>query len=183
MVYLFLAENHETVEALTVVDILRRANINITTVSITDELNIKSSLDIIVQADTTFNKINNFDNARALVLPGGGGVEKMLVFQPLLDLVNSHYKKGTLVSAICAAPKVLYKAGITVNSTIYPTMSGDIPKYVKSNVVVDGNVITGEALGSSIDFALEIVKYLKDETLGKATAEKAGYYNWESFKV
>lgn len=162
MVYLFLANGHETVEALTVVDLLRRGDIPITTVSISSELSVVSSLKIPVIADKLYADCD-FSDATALVLPGGAGVSELLAFQPLCDLVKKEHSKKTLICAICAAPMILAKIGINVKSTIYPTMVEEIADYTSDAVYVCGNVITGNALGASIDFSLEIIKYLKDD--------------------
>ncbi len=162
MVYLFLTTGHETVEALTVVDLLRRAKINLTTVSITGERKVTSSLGITVQADRLFDEVD-FSDAHAIILPGGPGTGNYLEHQGVCDLVVKQYNKGDLVAAICAAPTVLAKLGIHVKSTVYPTMKGEIKNYCDSSVCVDGNVITGEALAASVEFSLEIIKYLLNE--------------------
>lgn len=162
MVYVFLTTGHETVEALTVVDLLRRAKIELTTVSITGMLEVTSSLGITVKADKLFNEID-FTDAKALILPGGPGTGNYLEHQALCDLIVQHYKAGKLLAAICAAPSVLAKLGIDVTSTVYPTMKELIKDYCDAPVCIDGNVITGEALAASVDFSLEIIKYLLNE--------------------
>lgn len=162
MVYVFLTAGHETVEALTTVDVLRRAKINVTTVSLTEDLEVTSSLGITVKADTLFAEVE-FSDADALILPGGPGTSNYLEHQGVCELVVEHYKAGKLTAAICAAPSILAKLGIEVNSTVYPTMAEEVKHYKDASVVVDGNVITGEALAASVDFALEIIKYLLNE--------------------
>lgn len=174
MVYLFLAKDHETVEALTVVDLLRRAEIEITTVSISEDLEVNSSLKISVVADKLYKECD-FSDATALILPGGAGVHNLMAFEPLKDLVKAEYDKKTLICAICAAPMILAKWGIEVKSTIYPTMTEEIKNYTDSNVCVDGNVITGNALGASIDFSLEIIKYIKNYDVAKKVADGIVY--------
>ncbi len=163
MVYLFLADNFELVEALATVDILRRAKIGVTTVSITDSYEVNSSSNVTVKADQLYTECGDFADAEAVVLPGGPGVFGVLEFQPLCDLIVEKYNDKILVCAICAAPAVLYKLGIDVRSTVYPAMAEEVNQYVGGKVVVDGNVITGEAMGASLDFALAIVKHLKGE--------------------
>lgn len=174
MVYLFLAQNHETVEALTVVDLLRRAEIPITTVSISEDLTVNSSLNITVVADKTFSDCN-FSDATAFVLPGGAGVSNLLEFSPLTDLIKKEYDKKTLICAICAAPKILAKIGINVKSTIYPTMTEEILDYTSDSVCCYENIITGNALGASIDFSLEIIKYLKDVDTANSVSQSIVY--------
>lgn len=167
MVYLFLTTGHETVEALTVVDLLRRAKIEVKMISITGELEVTSSLGITVKADDIFEN-QDFTDAEAIVLPGGPGTSSYLDHPALCDLIVAHYNKGRLLGAICAAPTVLGKLGIKVNSTVYPTLIEEIEQYTGEKVTIDGNVITGEALAASVDFALEIITYL----LNKEEANK-----------
>lgn len=162
MVYVFLTTGHETVEALTTVDLLRRAKMELTTVSITGKIDVTSSLGITVKVDKVFEEVD-FADAKALILPGGPGTNSYLEHQGLCDLLVEHYNKGSLVAAICAAPSILAKLGIKVKSTVYPTLKDQIEDYCSSSVCVDGNVITGEALAASVDFALEIIKYLLNE--------------------
>lgn len=162
MVYVFLTTGHETVEALTTVDLLRRAKIELTTVSITGNIEVTSSLGITVKADKLFEEVD-FENATAIILPGGPGTSNYLEHQGVCNLVVENFKKGNLVAAICAAPSVLAKLGIEVKSTVYPTLKEQIPNYCAESVCVDGNVITGEALAASVDFGLEIIKYLLNE--------------------
>ncbi len=162
MVYLFLTTGHETVEALTAVDLLRRAKIEVTTVSITGALEVTSSLGITVQADQVFEEIDYAD-VEAIILPGGPGTSSYLDHQDLCNLIVASYESGKLVAAICAAPSILPKLGIEVKSTVYPTLVDEIKHYTGESVSVDRNVITGEALAASVDFALEIIKYLLNE--------------------
>lgn len=166
MVYVFLTKGHETVEALTIVDLLRRAKIDLMTVSITGERDVTSSLDVTVRADKIFSEVD-FSDAEALILPGGPGTKSYLEHEVLCNLVWKHYNQGKLVAAICAAPMILAKLGIEVNATIYPTMKEELTKYDDKSVCIDGNVITGEALAASIEFSLEIIKYLRCEELAE----------------
>ncbi len=162
MVYVFLTTGHETVEALTPVDLLRRAKIEVTTVSLVGELEVTSSLGITVKADKLFEEVD-FTDATAIILPGGPGTGNYLEHEAFCQLVLEHYEKKKLTAAICAAPTVLAKLGIDVKSTVYPTMKDQIKDYCDSNVCVDGNVITGEALAASVEFSLEIIKYVLNE--------------------
>ncbi len=167
MVYLFLTENHETVEALTPIDVLRRANVDLTTVSLTDIKEVTSSCGVSVFADATYDSCD-FTDAEALVLPGGPGVSNYLEHPHIGDLIVGHYKKGRLLAAICAAPKVLAKNGIHVKSTIYPPLHEEISDYCAEKICVSGNVITGNAMAASLDFSLKIVEHLR----GKAEAQR-----------
>lgn len=170
MVYVFLTTGHETVEALTVVDLLRRAKMDLKTVSITGSYEVMSSLGVTVKADMLFEE-GDYTGAQAVILPGGPGTPSYLEHEALCKLVLENYEKGNLVAAICAAPMILAKLGIEVKSTIYPTMIEELKNYSGERVSVDGNVITGEALASSVDFALEIIKYLLNEEEAEKVAK------------
>lgn len=170
MVYLFLTDGFELVEAMAPVDILRRANIAVTTVSITGHLSIKSTSAVNVIADALYDDCD-FSTAEAVILPGGAGYQNLLASKPLLKLVKEKYDSKKLVCAICAAPKVLDEAGIYIKSTIFPSMKDEISCYTDEKVVVIGNVITACAMGVSIDFALEIVKYLKGSSCSEEIAK------------
>ncbi|MFI3172736.1 MAG: DJ-1/PfpI family protein [Eubacteriales bacterium] len=164
MVYLFLVHNFELVEALATVDVLRRAKIDVTTVSITDEHEVQSSVNVTVQADKLFSECI-FDDAEAVILPGGPGTFGILECQLLCDLVVQKYNEKVLVCAICAAPALLYKLGIKVDTTVFPSMKEEVAQYVGGKVVQDGHVITGEAMGASLDFGLAIISYLRSQEL------------------
>lgn len=174
MVYLFLTTGHETVEALTVVDLLRRASIPITTVSIEPTLQVTSSLDMTINADILFDDCD-FSDLEALILPGGPGHMNLFHHKGLASLITATYENKTLVAAICADPKVLASLGIHVKSTIYPSLIDEIKDYVPTNVCVDGHVITGNALGASIDFSLAILTYLKDKETAATVAKGIVY--------
>ncbi|OOB77160.1 MAG: hypothetical protein ATN34_03035 [Epulopiscium sp. Nele67-Bin002] len=162
MVYLFLNENCELVEAMTPIDLLRRAKIDVTVLSLTGSKLVKTSSNIAVEADDIFEN-SNFKNATAFILPGGPGTNSYSINPNLKNLILDSYAKGILIAAICAAPTYLESIGIKVNGTVYPTYKEQISDYKNVKVYKSSNLITGEALGASIDFSLEIIKYLKDE--------------------
>ena len=172
MVYVFLIHNFELVEALGTVDILRRGKLDVTTVSITDRKEVMSSSGVTVMADQIMQDcdFNDLNRVKAFVLPGGPGTAGYLECHTLCNLVYEQYKRGGLVAAICAAPGILDKVGIKVKSTIYPAMKEEIKQYVGGKVVRDGNVITGEAMGATLDFGLEILKYLVNDAAAEAVA-------------
>lgn len=161
MVYLFLADGHEEIEALTVVDLLRRANLEIETVSITGEKAVKGSHNIVHMADRLFEEINP-DSADMLILPGGmPGTLNLEAFEPLMKAVDKAYAEGRYIAAICAAPTVFGRRGLLEGKTAccYPDMEGDLKGANVSydKVCIDGKIITSRGLGTAIDFALCII--------------------------
>ena len=163
-VYLFLAEGFETIEALTVVDVLRRAGVPITTVSVSEHKQVMSAHKIHVEADEVFD-VCDFSDASMLVLPGGvPGTPNLEAHEGLSALIDEAAQKGIKLAAICAAPSILGKKGLLKgkNATAYPGFDTElIGANVKDQTVVtDGNIITARGMGATIDFALEILKEL-----------------------
>lgn len=167
MIYLFLADGFEEMEAITIVDILRRASLEIQTVSITDNLAVKSSHNVVIQADKTFNQIDT-GNIQAAILPGGmPGATNLYNHSGLKQFILKLNDSKTLLAAICAAPFVLGQFGILrgKNAICYPGFESKLieANITNQNVVADGNVITSKGPGTAIEFALKIVETLKDK--------------------
>ena len=163
-VYLFLADGFETVEALAPVDVMRRAGIEVTTVSIMKRKEVVSAQDVTVLTDALFEDLC-YDDADALVLPGGGvGTDNLSAHEPLRSHLVEAHAKGTLVAAICAAPMVFGRIGILEGrkATCYPGCEGDLfgAEYTATAVEHDGNIITGCGPGVSFDFGFAIVERL-----------------------
>ena len=178
MVYLFLADGCEEVEALTTVDLLRRADVDVRTVSIMGRRNVIGSHKIEIMADTVFEDING--TAEMLILPGGmPGTTNLAAHVGLDQMIREYAGQGRYLAAICAAPTVYGEKGLLTGkkATCYPGMEKGLTGAIVSNdkVVVDGNVITSRGLGTAIDFALKLIEILKDKTLADSIAEKIVY--------
>lgn len=165
MTYLFLAPGFEEIEALATVDILRRADIDVTTVSILDTQIVSGAHNIPVTADTTIDKAK-LDDAEMLILPGGmPGATNLAATQRLTDALTS---SKCHIAAICASPAVvLAPLGLLNNkeAICYPGFEDKLKgaKISENVVVTDGNVTTAAGPGFSMEFALEIVRLLKGE--------------------
>jgi protein deglycase len=160
---LLLAEGFEEIEALAVVDVLRRAGIVCDTIAISDK-QVCGSHGISVVTDRLFDEcaINSYD---VLILPGGmPGSKNLRDDLRVIKAVRSFNNDGKLVAAICAAPIVLDRAGICENRSItcFPGVEADLKniKYVEDIVVEDGNIITGRGPAAAIYFALLLVERL-----------------------
>ncbi|MBO5451947.1 MAG: DJ-1/PfpI family protein [Lachnospiraceae bacterium] len=176
---IFLAPGYEEVEMLTVVDMVRRAEIEIEMVSITDTLEVTSSHKVTIKADKLFSEAD-FDEAQILILPGGvPGTPNLRAFEPLCDKLTEFAKAGKKLAAVCAAPTVLGSLGILKGkkATCYPTFADKLETgdYVKQPVVVDGNIITSRGMGTCIDFAGAIIENLKGKTAADEVKEKIIY--------
>lgn len=159
-----LAEGFEEIEAITIIDLLRRANLEVITASLTDNLEVNGAHNIIVKADAILDKVicENFD---AISLAGGmGGMNNLKNDKRIIEKIQKMYNDKKLVSAICASPIVLGEAKVLNGKyTCYPSCEKSINmgKYQNNDlVVVDENIITSKGPATSMIFALEIVKYL-----------------------
>ena len=156
---IFMADGCEEIEGLTVVDIVRRAKLEMTTISITDEKEVTSSHNVTFLTDALASEVD-FDGFDAIVLPGGMPGTLNLGAS---DMVNKVIK---IVAAICAAPSVLGAAGLLEgrHATCHPGFEEKLTGAITSEdaVVVDGNIITSRGMGTAIDFGLAIVDCLTD---------------------
>lgn len=163
MVYEFLAEGFEEIEALAPVDILRRAGVDVKTVSVTGEKEVTGSHGITVTADILFDEIS--DKAEMLILPGGmPGTLNLQAFEPLCDMLTS---AECYIAAICAAPSVFGGLGLLKGkkAICYPGFEEKLEgaEIVDSPVVISDNVITSKGAGTAHLFGFELLSLLKSE--------------------
>jgi 4-methyl-5(b-hydroxyethyl)-thiazole monophosphate biosynthesis len=171
--YLFLAEGFEEIEAVAVIDVLRRAELNVITVSITDDKLVKGAHNIVIVADVLFDEVADFKDGKGLILPGGmPGTSNLDAHQPLVKLVSEYYRTGKFIAAICAAPLILGKLRLLRNTeaTCYPGFEEYLEDAIfsKQKVVKSGKIITGKGPGCAIEFALKIVETLCGEELAES---------------
>lgn len=163
-VYTFLADGCEMVEALAVVDVLRRAGIDTVTVSVNGGHEVLSSHKVGLRADTIFEE-NDYGDADVLFLPGGmPGTRNLEAHQGLVLLLKQHNSQEKLLAAICAAPSVYGHLGFLngKKATCYPGFEKDLigAEHVPDRVVKDGNIITSRGMGTAIDLGLKLVAVL-----------------------
>jgi len=156
-----LAEGFEEIEAIAVIDVLRRANIKVDVVGIEDEIVAgRNGVKILCDKIITDVKPEDYDG---IVLPGGNpGYKNLENNQNVINFIKTFNNRGKLIAAICASPTILEKIGILEGkkATCYPSMKDKIKNFVDEKVVVDKNVITSQGPGTAIDFALEIVRFV-----------------------
>lgn len=164
-VAVLLAEGFETIEALTTVDILRRAGVECHTFAIKNQ-EVTTSHHITLKADKVFNdEIKDYD---VVVLPGGmPGAVNLRDDERVINLLKEFNSKNKIIAAICAGPISLGKAGISEgkNVTCYPGFEEQLGNcnYQKELVVIDRNIITGRGPAAAIPFAFEILKQIAPE--------------------
>lgn len=163
----FFGEGFEEVEALTQVDLLKRAGIDVVMVSITHDEFVKGTHGVTIKCDMSIDK-NKLKDADAIILPGGmPGTSNLAACNELKELITEFNNSGKLIAAICAAPSVFGGMGILKGKKAcsYPGfekyLTGAQVEY--NNVSHDGNIITSRGVGTAIDFASEIITYLLDE--------------------
>ncbi|MEE1312469.1 MAG: DJ-1 family glyoxalase III [Lachnospiraceae bacterium] len=166
-VFVFLADGFEEIEGLTVVDLLRRAQIETITVSINDTKQVVGSHKIPVIADVIFDEIKE-EKADMVVLPGGmPGTLNLKEHKGVESMILSNYHEDRYIAAICAAPSVFAELGLLdgKTATSYPSFEEALGKsnYVYDKVAVDGKIITSRGLGTAIEFAGKMIEILKDK--------------------
>ena len=181
-VAIFMAEGCEEIEGLTVVDVLRRAKMDITMVSITDSKTVTGSHGVTFETDECISGVD-FTEYDGVVLPGGlPGTTNLGACDKVVALIKEFAGQGKLVAAICAAPSVLGKHGLLQGkkATSYPGYDEEMPgcTYLTDSVVRDGNIITGRGMGTAIDFSLAIVVYCSDRDPAVALGHKFIYNNY-----
>jgi 4-methyl-5(b-hydroxyethyl)-thiazole monophosphate biosynthesis len=168
-----LAEGFEEIEAVTVIDVLRRAGVEVVSAGL-EEGPIKGSRGVVVIPDTALHRIDDaeFD---MVVLPGGGpGVEKLRLDKRIHEIVGRIHERKGYVTAICAAPSIYAELGFlegrkaTSHPTVRDKVTPRVLEYSEDRVVVDGHFITSRGPGTSMEFAVKLVETL----MGPETATK-----------
>ncbi|MBQ8341092.1 MAG: DJ-1/PfpI family protein [Clostridia bacterium] len=171
MIYMFLANGFEEIEALCPLDLLRRAGLEVTTVGIGGDA-ICGSHGITVNADIPEGMFADA-NPDMVILPGGMPGSKNLDASRTVDMaLKAAARRGAYIAAICAAPFVLGRRGLLTGkeAICYPGFENELTgaKISDKKVVRDGNIITAAGMGVALDFGLELVKALKGEEAAKA---------------
>ncbi len=188
-VAIFLVENFEPVEAVSVIDILTRGGLEVTVLSLTGEIIVNGSNHVSLLCDKVFAKnylsddnisyAYDFDEFDAIVLPGGKGTPNYLKDKEFLAGVRKFYDEGKLVCAICQAPMILNELGILDDKTVtcYPAFSHKLisSNYSEKNVEIDANVITSKSLSTSLEFSLAILRVLEGNDVCKGVSDSVTF--------
>jgi len=178
-VCVFFAEGFEEIEAITVVDLLRRAEVEVLTVSITDSLKVVGVHGIPVLADIIFEKVD-FSQVGMLVLPGGiPGTPNLAKHFGLIDKILKYNKAKKEIAAICAAPTILGVMGLLEGkrAVCYPGKEDQLKNAIVTNNMVesDENITTSRGVGTAIPFSLRLIERLKDKKTAQAIKEAIVY--------
>lgn len=168
-----LADGFEDIEAVSIIDVLRRGGVNVVTASLSDGRTVRSAHGIRMEADTRILDAlgGEYD---AIILPGGGeGTQNLSECEPLLDRLRRQKAQGGFLCAICAAPTVLELAEVIEDEavTCYPSCAAQMGRPVESvPVIADGQIITGQGPGAAMLFALVVLAHLMDEKTAHGVA-------------
>lgn len=167
-----LADGFEEVEAITPIDLLRRAGVEVTTAALGEAREVTGKHGITVTADSRLADLdgNAFD---MLVLPGGPGHQALRASPEVLDLVRGYDGAGKWLGAICAAPTVLHEAGVLARRryTAHFTVANELTEIVEHEAVVqDGKVVTSRGAGTAVAFGLALVAALVGEEKAREVA-------------
>ncbi len=169
------ADGCEEIEALTVVDLLRRKGMDTDIISISNNKAVTGSHRIVFGAEKRINDVN-MDDYDAVVLPGGmPGTTNLATHVGVSQIVKNFAASGKLLAAICAAPSVLGGIGVLEGkkATCYPGFEDKLvgAEVLEDRVVADGNIITSRGMGTAIEFGLAIVEYFSDKNTADELAD------------
>ena len=175
----FFGTGYEEIEALTVVDLLRRVNIDVQCISIDNQKQVMGSHNINVDMDAGINDID-FDSLDMIVCPGGmPGTKNLEACDALTQQVKRFYENGKLIGAICAAPSIFGHMGLLKGrkACIFPGMEAELTgaEVVYDDVVQSEHVITSRGMGTAIAFGLKIIENLLDMETAEALGKKIVY--------
>jgi 4-methyl-5(b-hydroxyethyl)-thiazole monophosphate biosynthesis len=170
-----LADGFEEIEAVTIIDVLRRGEVAVTTASLGGK-HVRGSHDIAIEADALLERVNVADYD-ALVLPGGPASKTLREDARAQAAIKQAAAEGKLVAAVCAAPTALEAAGVLrgKRATVYPGDALPSAHFVEERVVEDGNIITSRGPATAMAFALKVVERLSGAAVAKTTAERMLY--------
>ena len=175
-VAIHLAKGFEEVEALSVVDVLRRADIPVTTVSVTGEKQVTGSHHITILADALFEEVD-YEDVDMIVLPGGKeGVDNLYSHEGLKAQISAFNDQKKYLAAICAGPSIYGRMGLLKGEKAisFPAFQQYLEGAEVVNVpaIKSRHFITGKGVGVALDFALELVKNLKDEQTARELRQR-----------
>jgi len=178
-VYVFMADGTEEVEALTVIDLLRRAKVDVVTVSIMEKKQVMTSHKIGVEADELYGESDYMDGDM-IVLPGGmPGTTHLKNHEALRKVLFAYKEAGKYLAAICAAPSIYGWNGMLEGkkAICYPGFEEELKGAMVTNegVVTDGQFITSKGLGTAIDFSLELITLLVNAETAENIAKAVQY--------
>lgn len=176
-VYVLLCNGFEEIEAITPIDLLRRAGANVVLISTEQSLEITGRSGIAISADRNLEDLDAAVVADALILPGGPGHKTLRTDPRVIKLIKTHNSEGKFIAAICAAPVILKEAQVIPERyTAHFSVTDELPEIRESEAVcTDGNIITSRGAGTAVEFGLALVEALYDTSTAKKIADSIHY--------
>ena len=177
--FVFLADGFEEIEAIAPIDILRRADIEVITISISNKKEVLGAHGITILADHLFTEVD-FSNSDLLFLPGGmPGTKNLDTHHDLKKLLQNQAEQGKYIAAICAAPSILGKMGLLEGkeAICYPGYENQLSGAIISEkkIVKSESVLTAKGAGVAVEFALRLVEELKGKALAESISKAICY--------
>jgi 4-methyl-5(b-hydroxyethyl)-thiazole monophosphate biosynthesis len=168
-----LADGFEEIEAVTPIDLLRRAGVEVTVAAAGDGIHVTGRSGLTIHADRTLEAVESarFD---CILLPGGPGVSRLRADPRVLGIVRRQHKDDGWIAAICAAPVVLKEAGVLdgYRFTAHFTVAAELPGVLlNERVVVDRRLVTSRGAGTAFDFGLSLVEHLVSLEMASSVAQ------------
>ena len=163
-VLVILPEGFEEVEAVTPIDLWRRAGFTVTVAALDGKLEVTGRSNITLRADKRFSAISPEAIFDVLFFPGGPGVKHLRASPEVRETIGRHAMANKWITAICAAPTVLKDAGLLDGRryTAHPSVATELPGLMeKENVVVDGHIVTSRGAGTALQFGLAVIQALE----------------------
>ncbi len=160
-----LPEGFEEIEAVTPIDLWRRAGFTVKTMSLSSRRQVTGRSGITIQSDLSFGAVSADQSYNLLFLPGGPGVEKLRESPEVRELLGQHVAAGSWIAAICAAPLVLKDAGLLNGRkyTAHPSTEAELSDIISAeSVVIDDKIVTSRGAGTAIEFGLAIIALLEN---------------------
>lgn len=177
MIYMIFADGFEEIEAIETLDILRRAELDVLTVGLDGEM-VTGAHNVTVKTDIPLDDIEP-EKLDMLILPGGPGYVNLDKSKDVENLVMFCTEEGKYIAAICAAPSIIGKRGITKGKTVtcFPGYEDEMngADVLCEKVVCDANIITARGAGAAADFGFKIVEVLKDKAAADALRKSMQY--------
>ncbi len=159
-----LADGFEEIEAITPIDLLRRADAKVTVASCSEDIEVTGRSNITLRSDILLSKIPDPLTFDLLVIPGGPAVFELRKRSEIIDLIKSFGNAGKPIGAICAAPLLLLDAILITKGSTYTShdsTSNELDNIEQNHAVVqDGKIITSRGAGTSVEFGLSLINYL-----------------------
>lgn len=167
-VAVYFATGYEEIEALAVVDVLRRGKVEVSMVGVSSKT-VVSARGISINMDTTLDEVNH-EEIDMMVLPGGvPGIINLESNEKLINQLKSFKEQGKWLAAICAAPSILGTHGLLVGekATCYPNYESKLVgcEHIDEKVVVSGKIVTGQGAGAALEFAFKILEVLQGKEI------------------